>query len=91
METAYRGVRRLSARIDAGWANGVSFSIADCAAAPALFYADWVHLIPDGPLKAYRSRLLQHPSVARVVMRHAPTGFSFHSGHLTATSRFEYD
>lgn len=57
----------LSARIDAGWANGESFSIADCAAAPALFYADWVHLIPDGPLKAYRSRLLQHASVARVV------------------------
>ena len=57
----------LSDRIGTSWANGTSFSIADCAAAPALFYADWVHLIPDGSLKAYRSRLLKHPSVARVV------------------------
>jgi glutathione S-transferase len=57
----------LSERIGTGWANGASFSIADCAAAPALFYADWVHLIPEGPLKAYRSRLLRHPTVARVV------------------------
>ncbi|MNY45428.1 hypothetical protein D3C86_1805300 [compost metagenome] len=57
----------LSSRIGAGWANGSSFSIADCAAAPALFYADWVHPIPSGALKAYRTRLLKRPSVARVV------------------------
>jgi glutathione S-transferase len=57
----------LAGRIGKGWANGSSFSIADCAAAPALFYADWVHPIPDGPLKAYRTRLLKRPSVARVV------------------------
>ncbi len=57
----------LSDRIGNSWANGESFSIADCAASPALFYADWVHLIPDGPLKAYRNRLLRHPSVVRVV------------------------
>lgn len=57
----------LSSRIGAGWANGTSFSIADCAAAPALFYADWVHPIPSGALKAYRTRLLERPSVARVV------------------------
>jgi glutathione S-transferase len=51
------------------WACGSSFSLADCAAAPALFYADWVH--PAGDLfprvLAYRSRLLARPSVARVV------------------------
>lgn len=64
LETAYAW---LSARIGAGWATGSNFSIADCAAAPALFYADWVHAIPDGALKAYRTRLLAHPSVARVV------------------------
>lgn len=62
----------LNSRIDARWANEDSFSIADCAAAPALFYADWVHLIPEGPLKAYRSRLLQHTSVARVVDKARP-------------------
>lgn len=54
-------------RIGDGWGNGAGFSITDCAAAPALFYADWVHPIPPGPLAAYRARLLRHPSVARVV------------------------
>lgn len=57
----------LSSRIGAAWANGRNFSIADCAAAPALFYADWVHPIPVGALKAYRTRLLERPSVVRVV------------------------
>lgn len=57
----------LAERIGTGWASGVDFSIADCAAAPALFYADWVHPIPAGPLTDYRRRLLKHPSVARVV------------------------
>jgi glutathione S-transferase len=51
------------------WASGNSFSLADCSAAPALFYADWVHPIGDrfpGVL-AYRERVLARPSVARVV------------------------
>ena len=51
------------------WAAGDAFTVADCAAAPALFYADWVHPIPDAlaTLKAYRARLLARPSVARVI------------------------
>lgn len=57
----------LSARIGSGWAAGGDFGIADCAAAPALFYADWVHAIPDGALKAYRARLLAYAPIARVV------------------------
>ncbi|MBN9406979.1 MAG: glutathione S-transferase family protein [Burkholderiales bacterium] len=57
----------LAGRIGNGWAGGGPFGIADCAAAPALFYADWVHPIPAGPLKTYRARLLARPSVARVV------------------------
>ncbi|MFN4090773.1 MAG: glutathione S-transferase family protein [Alphaproteobacteria bacterium] len=51
------------------WAAGCGFSLADCAAAPALFYADWVHPI-DGAftkLLAYRRRLLARPSFARAV------------------------
>ena len=54
---------------DAGWAAGDSFTLADCAAAPALFYADWVEEIGDNrpKLKGYRARLLAHPVVARVV------------------------
>jgi glutathione S-transferase len=52
-----------------GWACGEAFSLADCAAAPALFYADWVHEIPHEwkRLRAYRARLLARPSVARAV------------------------
>ena len=57
----------LAARIGDGWAVGEAFTIADCAAAPALFYADWAHPIPAGPLSDYRARLLAHPSVARTV------------------------
>lgn len=51
------------------WAAAGQFSLADCAAAPSLFYADWVHPIAPGfaNLKAYRARLLARPSVARAV------------------------
>lgn len=51
------------------WAQGHVFGMADCAAAPALFYADWVHAIPDAlpDLRAYRARLLAHPHMARAV------------------------
>ncbi|GMT98226.1 glutathione S-transferase family protein [Corallococcus caeni] len=51
------------------WATGADFTLADCAAAPSLFYADWTHRIPEScpQLRAYRARLLAHPSVARAV------------------------
>ena len=51
------------------WAAGETFTIADCAAAPSLFYADWVEEIgPERPkLAAYRARLLAHPVVARAI------------------------
>ena len=51
------------------WAAGDAFTLADCAAAPALFYADWVHGIgADLPnVRAYRNRLLARPSFARAV------------------------
>jgi glutathione S-transferase len=51
------------------WATGDNFTLADCAAAPSLFYADWAYEIPAGltHLRAYRARLLARPSVARAV------------------------
>ena len=51
------------------WATGSDFTMADCAAAPSLFYADWVHRIPESypVLRAYRTRLLARPSFARCV------------------------
>ena len=58
--------RRLRGR---AWAAGATVSLADCAAAPSLFYADWVHPIADAypTLRAYRSRLLAWPAFARAV------------------------
>ncbi len=52
-----------------GWACGDQFTLADCSGAPALFYADWTQPIPEDcvKLRAYRARLLAHPSVARCV------------------------
>lgn len=54
---------------DGPWAIGEEFTLADCASAPSLFYADWIEEIgPQRPrLAAYRARLLAHPIVARAV------------------------
>lgn len=67
LETAYAWLNaRMAAR---DWAADDGFSLADCAAAPALFYADWTHPIDAqfGNVHAYRRRLLARPSVARTV------------------------
>lgn len=51
------------------WAAGDSFSLADCAAAPSLFYADWTHPITEQfeHVRAYRERLNARPSFARAI------------------------
>lgn len=51
------------------WAAGTDFTLADCAAAPSLFFADWTHEIAPrfSEVRAYRERLLQHPAVKRAV------------------------
>lgn len=55
-------------------AAGEDFTLADCAAAPSLFYADWTHRIPEAfpTLRAYRARLLARPSFARAVEEARP-------------------
>jgi glutathione S-transferase len=67
LETAYAWLDRIMA--GRTWAVGESFTLADCSAAPALFYADWTHPIPAActHVKAYRQRLLARPSFARAV------------------------
>lgn len=56
------------------WAAGAAFTLADCAAAPALFYADWTQPISETfpVLRAYRGRLLARPSFARAVQEARP-------------------
>ena len=60
------------------WAAGADFTLADCAAAPALFYARWSHDFTAYPaLSAYYARLLARPSFARCVEGGRPyRGFS---------------
>ena len=73
-EQARAGLERIYAWLDNAlgdreWAAGYAFTLADCAAAPSLFYADWAQPM-DGrfpTLAAYRARLLARPSVARCV------------------------
>jgi glutathione S-transferase len=67
LDTAYRWLD--GAMKDREWAAANEFSLADCAAAPALFYADWVHPIGESfpNVLAYRQRLLARPSFARAV------------------------
>jgi glutathione S-transferase len=67
LELAYAWLEeRLAGR---AWAAGDDFTLADCAAAPALFYADWTQRIAETRpvLRAYRARLLARPSFARAV------------------------
>ena len=51
------------------WAAGDTFTMADCSAAPALFYAECVHPFTTNypTIAAYFDRLVSRPSVARVL------------------------
>ncbi|WP_437799294.1 glutathione S-transferase family protein [Sorangium sp. So ce693] len=66
------------------WATGEAFTLADCAAAPSLFYADWVHPFDGHPnLRAYYRRLRERPSVDRAVEGGRPYRHYFPGGAPT--------
>ena len=55
------------------WAIGEAFTLADCAALPALYYADYAVSLAGWPaLAAYLERLKARPSVARVLREAQP-------------------
>jgi glutathione S-transferase len=56
------------------WVIGEAFTMADCAAAPALYYADLVLPFRDSHpgVAAYFERLLRRPSFARAVAEAGP-------------------
>lgn len=54
------------------WAVGDAFTLADCAAAPALFYAAKVEPFAHPHLTAYAGRLRERPSFARVLREAEP-------------------
>ena len=67
LETSYAWLdARMATRT---WACGDAFSLADCGAAPFLFYADWTHAIEPrfANVRAYRERLFARPSFKRAV------------------------
>jgi glutathione S-transferase len=68
LDSAYRLLdQRLAA---GGWVAGDRFSLADCAAAPALHYAYVVHRWDEerlAGLTRYFAELMERPAVARVV------------------------
>jgi len=80
LDTAYQWLDERIGRNT--YAVGNAFSLADCAAAPSLFYADWVHPIAPqfATLRAYRQRLLARTSFARAVDEARPYRANFPLG-----------
>jgi glutathione S-transferase len=72
LETAYAWLERRMAGRE--WAVADRFSLADCSAAPALFYADWTYPISDAfpNVRSYRGRLNARPSFARAITEARP-------------------
>lgn len=72
LEGAYAIAERFLA--ESGWAVGNAFTLADCAAAPSLFYANKVHPLTSASprTRAYLERLTARPSFARVLREAEP-------------------
>ena len=68
-----QGYDLIAPMIAGPWATGETFTLADCAALPALYYADYAVSLADWPvLAAYLERLKTRPSVARVLAEAQP-------------------
>ena len=67
------GYSLIAPMIAGRWAMGEAFTLADCAALTALFYADYAVPLVDWPeLAVYLARLKARPSVARVLAEAEP-------------------
>lgn len=70
------------------WAAGEGFSLADCAAAPSLFYARVVEPFGARPaISAYFERLVARPSFARVLEEAKPV-FQYYPFRQNLEARF---
>jgi glutathione S-transferase len=72
LKTSYAMVEQQMA--GGGWAIGADFTLADCAAAPSLFYGNMAEPFGDSHrnVAAYLERLKARPSVARVLKEAEP-------------------
>ncbi len=77
---------------DHDWAAGNGFTMADCAAAPALFYASTIRPFSaeHSRLSAYFERLMARPSVRRVIVEARPV-FQYYPLHHAVPARFLAD
>lgn len=88
--TAYR---MIDAKLgDRTWAAGETFSMADCAAAPSLFYAAIVQPFPPEAVRlaAYFERLMARPSMRRVLAQARPF-FQYYPLNRQIPARFLSD
>ncbi len=87
LQTAYSLIDQQVASLP--WAAGQAFSMADCAAAPALFYAHTLEAFPEQHvhLRAYFERVVERPSVQRVLAEARPY-FSMYPFHSAIPARF---
>jgi glutathione S-transferase len=71
------------------WAAGGDFTLVDCAALPALFYADAIHSFSRAypTLGGYVDRLTARPAARRVI-REAQPFFQFFPFHAALDPRF---
>jgi glutathione S-transferase len=68
-----QGYDLIAPMIAGPWAMGETFTLADCAALPALYYADYAVSLDAWPgLRAYLERLKARPSIARVLTEAEP-------------------
>ena len=68
-----QGYDLIAPMIAGPWATGEGFTLADCAALPALYYADYAVSLDAWPgLRAYLDRLKARPSIARVLTEAEP-------------------
>ncbi|WP_040677483.1 glutathione S-transferase family protein [Nitratireductor pacificus] len=72
LDVAYALIDRQVANRE--WATGDAFTMADCSATPALFYAGIVHPFDDryAAVAAYFERLIARPSARRVLAEAQP-------------------
>ena len=72
LETAYEMIDKQMT--DRTWIASQGFSMADCAAAPALFYTTTIQPLPQRlhHLSTYFDRLMERPSVRRVIEEAKP-------------------
>ncbi|MET0287475.1 MAG: glutathione S-transferase family protein [Polyangiales bacterium] len=71
-ETLRTAYEMLEKQLGQAWVTGDEFTLADCAAAPALFYARTLEPVTSPKLSAYFERLIARPSVARVLEEARP-------------------